>query len=192
MQDDSCDCIAMNTTNPKDLSYCQTGDITQIGKQSNHDGTRKDNNSAQDKDNQPNGSGIEQFNVELGIVKTKSPPVPLQACTSFRRLNATSNNTPNLTSSESNVEDNTTCCFQSCRTDHDCSEAEPEIVGVPEQQSVRNRHNATSGACRCYRAVRLGFLQCLEDTPFVVPGLVLTILFCVTIIVVIAATGRVS
>ncbi|MCJ8749082.1 hypothetical protein PDJAM_G00172250 [Pangasius djambal] len=65
-------------------------------------------------------------------------------------------------------------------------------MGVPERQSVRIRRNAATGASRCYRAVRLGFLQCLEDTPFVVPGLVLTILFCVTIIVVITATGRVA
>uniref|UniRef100_A0AAR2JDF2 adenylate cyclase n=1 Tax=Pygocentrus nattereri TaxID=42514 RepID=A0AAR2JDF2_PYGNA len=44
--------------------------------------------------------------------------------------------------------------------------------------------------CCCYQAVRQAFLRCLEETSIVVPGLVLTILFCVTIIIIIPTTGR--
>ncbi|KAG7314103.1 hypothetical protein KOW79_022599 [Hemibagrus wyckioides] len=198
MQDDSRDCVELNTTNPKDLSH-QTRDINQNGKQNERKGTHKDNNSAQNGGKQPSGSGINQLNIELGIAKTKKSPEPLQACTSLRTTNPTSNGIANSSLPEASEEDNTiSCvrkCFQSSRTNHDCSEAEPEIIEVPERQSARIRRNAASGACRCYQAVRLGFLQCLEDTPFVVPGLVLIILFCVTIIVVIAArhlTGHVG
>lgn len=145
---------------------------------------------------QPNGSGFRQPNIELGIAKKEKTEEPLQACISLRTSNATPNSLTYPSLSEVSVEDRNINrvgnCLQCCRTDHDCSEAEPELMGVPEHQSWRIRHNAAIGARRCYKAVRLGFLQCLEDTPFVVPGLVLTILFCVTIIVVIAATGRVS
>ncbi|XP_056620140.1 adenylate cyclase type 4 isoform X2 [Triplophysa dalaica] len=42
----------------------------------------------------------------------------------------------------------------------------------------------------CFRAVRRAFLRCLEETPIMVSGLVLSILFCVTIIIIIPSTGR--
>ncbi|XP_026798864.1 adenylate cyclase type 4 isoform X2 [Pangasianodon hypophthalmus] len=193
MQDDSHDCVEMNTKNPEDLSQ-QNGYINQIRKQTKHEEIQKDNNSAQDGNKQPNGNGIGQLNIELGIAKKENTPEPLQVCTSFKTSNATPNGLPYSSLPEASVEDNTTNgvgnCLQSRRTDHDCSEPEPEVTGVPERQSVRIRRNAATGASRCYQTMRLGFLQCLEDTPFVVPGLVLTILFCVTIIVVIAATSR--
>lgn len=197
MQDDSRDCVELNTTNPEDLLH-RTRDINQNGKQNELNGIHKDNNSTENGGKQPFtiGNGINQLNTELGIAKTNKSPEPLQAFTSLRTSNPTSNGIANSSLPEANEEDNTiSCvrnCFQSSRTNHDCSGAEPEIIEVPERQSARIRCNAASGACRCYQAVRLGFLQCLEDTPFVVPGLVLIILFCVTIIVVIAATGRVS
>ncbi|XP_047008322.1 adenylate cyclase type 4 isoform X2 [Ictalurus punctatus] len=193
MQDDSHDCLEMITKYPEDLSQ-QKGDINQIRKQSKHEGIQKANKSAQDGDKQPTGSGIRQHNIELGIAKKENTPEPLQACTSFRTSNTTTNGPAYPSLPEAIMEDNTNSglgnCLQSCRTDHDCTEAEPDVMGVPERQSVRIRRTTATGACRCYQAVRLGFLQCLEDTPFVVPGLVLTILFCVTIIVIIAATGR--
>lgn len=179
MQNDSHDCVEMNTTNPEDLSH-QTGYINKNGKQCK-------NEEIQDNYFVKNGN---KHNIELGTAKTEKPLEPLQVCTSFRTSNTTSNGITNPSFPEADV----SCvrnCFQSCRTNHDCSEAEPEIIEVPERQSVRIQRNAGSGAFRCYQAVRLGFLQCLEDTPIVVPGLVLTILFCVTIIV-ITATGRVS
>lgn len=193
MQDDSHDCIEMNTKNSKNLSH-QKWNINQIRNQ-NKLGTQEDKNSAQDGDKQPNGTGIKQLNTELGIAQKENTTKPLQAYTSFGTSNSTSNSFAYPSSPGANVEDTISSvgnCLKCCRTDHDCSEAEPEMMGVPERQSVRIRRNATTSASRCYQAVRLAFLQCLEETPFVVPGLVLTILFCVTIIVVIAATGRVS
>ena len=45
--------------------------------------------------------------------------------------------------------------------------------------------------CCCYRAVSRGFLRCLEETPAMLPGLLLTLLFTVTIIILIPTTGRV-
>ncbi|XP_060772979.1 adenylate cyclase type 4-like isoform X2 [Neoarius graeffei] len=193
MQDDSHDYFEMNTNIPEDFSH-EKLDINQIGTQSNNEDTQKDNNFSQNVTKQPNGSGFRQPNTELGITKKEKTEEPLQACISLRTSNATPNSLIYPSLSEVSVEDRNINrvgnSLQCCRTDHDCSEAEPELMGVPEHQSWRIRHNAATGARRCYKAVRLGFLQCLEDTPFVVPGLVLTILFCVTIIVVIAATGR--
>lgn len=195
MQDDSHDRAEMNGKDPDDLSR-EKGDTNQLGKQSNHGKTHKDNNCPQDKNKQPDSNGISPLNIELGIAKKENTPKPLQACTSFRTADTTPNGLAYPSLPEASVEDSTNSsggnCLQFCRTDHDCSAGQPEVMGVPEHQSVRTRHNAPSGASRCYKAVRLAFLQCLEDTPFVVPGLVLTILFCVTMIVVIAATGRVS
>ncbi|CAL8377608.1 unnamed protein product [Gadus morhua 'NCC'] len=39
--------------------------------------------------------------------------------------------------------------------------------------------------CCCYRAVSRGFLRCLEETPAILPGLLLTLLFTITIIILI-------
>lgn len=194
MQDDSHDCVEMNSGNPEDSSH-QKGDTNQTSKQSKHEGAQKDNNFAQDPDKHLNGNGIRPVDIEPGTAQMENTPEPLQARISFRTSNTTPNGLAYLPSlPEANVEDQSNSsvgnCLQLCRTNHDCSAAEPEVTGVPE--SVRFRRNATSGASRCYKAVRLAFLQCLEDTPFVVPGLILTIVFCVTIIIVIAATGRVS
>lgn len=194
MQDDSQDCASKSIKNPEDLLH-QKRDINRIRNRSKFEGTPKDNNSAQDGDKQPNGCGIRQLCNELEIAKEETTAEPLQTCNSFGTSNTTSNG-QYPSHPEANMKDNTISsvgnCLQICRTDHDCSEADPEVMDVPELQSVRIHLNAATGASRCYQAVRLAFLQCLEDTPFMVPGLVLTILFCVTIIVVIAATGRVS
>lgn len=190
MQDDSEDCVEMNCEEPEDLSH-QKADTNQLKTQSDHEGTH----SAQDKYKQPNGNGIRLHKIDLGIAKKKNIPGPLQACTSFRTSNTCPNGPAYPSHPGANVIDSTNSsvrnCLQISRTDHDCSEAEPEVREVPEV-NVRIRSNTTSRASRCYKAVRLAFLQCLEETPIVVPGLVLTILFCVTIIVIIAATGRVS
>ncbi|TSY83949.1 Adenylate cyclase type 2 [Bagarius yarrelli] len=190
MQNDLWDYVEMKTTDPKDLLH-PTDDINQYRKQSKHKGKQKCDNSVQDGNKQSTGIGIKQLNVELETAKTENPPEPLQA--SIRKSNLTSNGITNPTLPETNEKETTISqvrnCFQFCRTDHDCSQAEPEILDS-DRQNARIQRNAASRACHCYQAVRRGFLQCLEDTPFVVPGLVLTILFCVTIIVVIAATGR--
>ncbi|KAL0189855.1 hypothetical protein M9458_016954, partial [Cirrhinus mrigala] len=46
------------------------------------------------------------------------------------------------------------------------------------------------GACSCFRLANMAFLRCLEETPLLVSGVVLAILFCVTIIIIIPSTGR--
>ncbi|KAI5617696.1 adenylate cyclase type 2 isoform X3 [Silurus asotus] len=184
MQDDSDDGIGMNTDTPEDLSH-QNGNVNQ--KQSQQDGTQKDHYASQDEEKQLNGNGNRHLNIELGIAKTENSPEPLQTCTSFRTSSATPNGFSNVERNNIRAPGN---CLQSRRTNHDCTEAEPEVTGVPESQSGKIRRSAATGASRFYQAVRLGFLQCLEDTPFVVPGLVLIIIFCVTLIVVIAATER--
>ncbi|RVE60332.1 hypothetical protein OJAV_G00179860 [Oryzias javanicus] len=59
-------------------------------------------------------------------------------------------------------------------------------------QSSRSRRSVKEGVCCCFQATHRGFLRCMEETPSMLSGLLLTLVFCVVIIVVIAATGRFS
>lgn len=54
-------------------------------------------------------------------------------------------------------------------------------------QSTRSRRSVKKGVGCCYHA----FMHCVEETPAMLSGLLLSIVFCVVIIVVIPATGRV-
>lgn len=58
-------------------------------------------------------------------------------------------------------------------------------------RSNHSRRTVKEGMCCCYQTVRRGCLQCVEETPAMLPGLVLSLAFCVTIIVLIPTTGRV-
>lgn len=60
-----------------------------------------------------------------------------------------------------------------------------------DRRSTRSRHSVKEGVCCCYQAFNRAFLQCVEETPAMVSGLVLSLAFCVAIIVLIPATGRV-
>lgn len=60
-----------------------------------------------------------------------------------------------------------------------------------DRRSNRSRRSVKEGMCCCYRTVHRGCLQCVEETPAMLPGLVLSMAFCVTIIVLIPTTGRV-
>lgn len=60
-----------------------------------------------------------------------------------------------------------------------------------DRQSNRSRRTVKEGMCCCYQTVHRGCLQCVEETPAMLPGLVLSLAFCVTIIVLIPTTGRV-
>lgn len=60
-----------------------------------------------------------------------------------------------------------------------------------DRRSNRSGRTVKEGMCCCYQAVRRGCLQCVEETPAMLPGLVLSLAFCVTIIVLIPTTGRV-
>lgn len=63
--------------------------------------------------------------------------------------------------------------------------------GEETQQSSQSRSTVKDGMCCCYQAVQRGFLQCVEETPAMLSGLVLSLAFCVTVIVLTATTGRV-
>ncbi|XP_034712928.1 adenylate cyclase type 4-like [Etheostoma cragini] len=60
--------------------------------------------------------------------------------------------------------------------------------GHKERQSNRSRQSVKEGVCCCYQAFNRAFLQCMEETPAMLSGLVLSLAFCVTLIVVTAAT----
>ncbi|XP_051981336.1 adenylate cyclase type 4-like [Xyrauchen texanus] len=56
---------------------------------------------------------------------------------------------------------------------------------------ANDQKNAScNSGCSCCRKMHRAFLHSLEETPLMVSGLVLTILFCVTIIIIIPSTGR--
>lgn len=60
-----------------------------------------------------------------------------------------------------------------------------------DRRSNQSRRTVKEGMCCCYQTVHRGCLQCVEETPAMLPGLVLSLAFCVTIIVLIPTTGRV-
>ncbi|KAM3857547.1 adenylate cyclase type 4-like [Diretmus argenteus] len=53
-----------------------------------------------------------------------------------------------------------------------------------------SRRSVGEGVCCCYRAVHRAFLQCVEETPAMLPGLLLAMGFCVAIIILIPTTDR--
>ncbi|XP_053716767.1 adenylate cyclase type 4-like [Synchiropus splendidus] len=57
-------------------------------------------------------------------------------------------------------------------------------------QSFKSGRSVVDGVCCCYQAVHRAFLRCVEETPAMLSGLVLSLVFCVAIIVLIPATGR--
>ncbi|XP_016354552.1 adenylate cyclase type 4-like [Sinocyclocheilus anshuiensis] len=61
---------------------------------------------------------------------------------------------------------------------------------IVDDEPRESRWRSGRGACCCFRAVNMAFLRCLEETPLLVSGLLIAILFCVTIIIIIPSTGR--
>ncbi|XP_068163759.1 adenylate cyclase type 2-like [Antennarius striatus] len=59
-----------------------------------------------------------------------------------------------------------------------------------DQRSTKSRQTVKEGLCCCYQAFHRACLQCVEETPAMLSGLVLSIAFCVSIIVLIPTTGR--
>ncbi|GLD64677.1 adenylate cyclase type 4-like protein [Lates japonicus] len=59
-----------------------------------------------------------------------------------------------------------------------------------DRRSTWSRRSVKDGVCCCYQAVHRAFLQCVEETPAMLSGLVLSLAFCVAIIVLIPTTGR--
>ncbi|XP_022623874.1 adenylate cyclase type 2-like [Seriola dumerili] len=62
--------------------------------------------------------------------------------------------------------------------------------GDEDRQTTRSRRSVKDGVCCCYQAMHRAFLQCVEETPAMLSGLVLSLAFCVAIIVLIPTTGR--
>lgn len=62
--------------------------------------------------------------------------------------------------------------------------------GDDDGRSLRSRRSIAEGVCCCYRVFRRGCLRCVEETPAVVTALVLSLAFCVAIIVLVTSTGR--
>ncbi|XP_059932955.1 adenylate cyclase type 2-like [Gadus macrocephalus] len=72
--------------------------------------------------------------------------------------------------------------------------------GLDQATCCRCNHGSLGGGgwsgrsvslCCCYRAVSRGFLRCLEETPAILPGLLLTLLFTITIIILIPTMCKV-
>ncbi|XP_053272399.1 LOW QUALITY PROTEIN: adenylate cyclase type 4-like [Pleuronectes platessa] len=68
--------------------------------------------------------------------------------------------------------------------DAGCDEAD----GDEDERSVRSGQSVKEGVCGCYQAIHRAFLRCVEETPAMLSGLVLSLAFCVAIIVLIPAT----
>ncbi|XP_060922325.1 adenylate cyclase type 4-like [Limanda limanda] len=68
--------------------------------------------------------------------------------------------------------------------DAGCDEEDADEDG----RSVRSGQSVKDGVCGCYQAVHRAFLRCVEETPAMLSGLVLSLAFCVAIIVLIPAT----
>lgn len=60
-----------------------------------------------------------------------------------------------------------------------------------DQRSLVSRRTVREGMCCCYQTFHRAFLQCVEETPAMLTGLVLSLAFCISIIVLIPTTGRV-
>ncbi|XP_072231931.1 adenylate cyclase type 4-like isoform X2 [Leuresthes tenuis] len=65
-----------------------------------------------------------------------------------------------------------------------------EEDGDDDGRSTRSGRSVKEGVCCCYQAFNRAFLRCVEETPAMLSGLVLSLLFCVVIIIVIPTTGR--
>ncbi|XP_051256714.1 adenylate cyclase type 4 [Dicentrarchus labrax] len=57
-----------------------------------------------------------------------------------------------------------------------------------DRRSTQSRRTVKEGMCCCYQAFHRAFLQCVEETPAMLSGLVLSLAFCVVIIVLIPTT----
>eukprot|EP00063_Salmo_salar_P087881 XP_014062716.1 PREDICTED: adenylate cyclase type 4-like [Salmo salar] len=62
--------------------------------------------------------------------------------------------------------------------------------GGEDDSRPPSQRNVAEGVCCCYRAVHKAFIRCLEETPAMLPGLLLAMGFCVAIIILIPTTGR--
>ncbi|XP_076846788.1 adenylate cyclase type 4 [Brachyhypopomus gauderio] len=152
--------------------------------------------------------GIKHYNVELGVARTESIPKPLKVCSTSRD---TTNTVTGQTAKPHGVKNRNlnhhgtnhvplpeSIIIVSGRgeTSEDSRAVSANAGEIGESEDMlesggqSRRAGVAKGLLGCYRAVRLAFLRCLEETSIVVPGLVLTIMFCVTIIIIIPTTRK--
>ncbi|KAK7910491.1 hypothetical protein WMY93_015175 [Mugilogobius chulae] len=62
--------------------------------------------------------------------------------------------------------------------------------GDEDERSMLSRRSVAQSLCCCFQAVHRGCLRCVEETPAMLSGLVLSLCFCVAIIVLLSTTGR--
>ncbi|KAM7377059.1 hypothetical protein PAMA_013715 [Pampus argenteus] len=72
------------------------------------------------------------------------------------------------------------------------SEEEEEEDEEEDKQSSQSRRSVTEEVCCCFQAVHRAFLRCMEETPAMLSGLVLSLAFCVSIIVLISTIRDVN
>ncbi|XP_067303732.1 adenylate cyclase type 4-like isoform X2 [Pseudorasbora parva] len=135
--------------------------------------------------------------IELGVAKLENVPEPLRP-RDKNRLSDVPNTSEESTSSSRNISEWTepyivdrrislAAISETSRTSNVTvafsQSSQSRFLVTPEGDGSPRRHG-------CFRAVRMAFLHCLEETPLMVTGLVLAILFCVTIIIIIPSTGR--
>ncbi|KAK2862890.1 hypothetical protein Q5P01_002423 [Channa striata] len=71
------------------------------------------------------------------------------------------------------------------------SQLNEEEDGEEDRQSTGSKRSVKEGVCCCYHAVHRAFLQCVEETPAMLSGLMLSLAFCLAVIILIPTTGRV-
>ncbi|KAK1792685.1 hypothetical protein P4O66_012619 [Electrophorus voltai] len=153
---------------------------------------------------------VKQDAAELGIAKIESIPKPLKACTVFREtpsgvkgqsvephgvkngnLNHHGTNhvpVPGSISIVNSMGESSEDYRAVSATAGETRELEDTLASRGWRR--RRRGGVAERVLGCYRGVRQALLRCLEETPIVVPGLVLTMMFCVTIIIIIPTTEK--
>ncbi|XP_076018718.1 adenylate cyclase type 2 [Genypterus blacodes] len=58
--------------------------------------------------------------------------------------------------------------------------------------NTTSRRSVSQSVCCCFRVLHRGFLRCVEETPAMLTGLLLSLALCVVIIILIPTTGRTS
>ncbi|XP_053199115.1 adenylate cyclase type 4-like [Scomber japonicus] len=69
-------------------------------------------------------------------------------------------------------------------------EEEEEEEEDEDKRSNRSQRSVMEDVCCCFQAVHRAFLQCVEETPAMLSGLVLSLAFCVAIIVLLCTMGE--
>lgn len=63
-----------------------------------------------------------------------------------------------------------------------------EMDGDEDRRSTQSKRTLKEDMCCCYQTIHRAFLHCVEETPAMVSGLVLSLAFCVVIIILIPTT----